>query len=805
MKFGWMKKVVAAALSGAMMFNLSAANAFAADDEGGKYVQDVFIAYGKTEKDAAKWLTDNGWEPVEGDFNAGKASFFDDNKLQNQNVAAVMGIKRTDDEHDAVTDMAVMNMKGGYSYAQYEDLVKQKKTEIDEFINNFQVVIDEFRANYNSEGSDFGKQRADLAYDMLNVFYEGDPEDPNAVHDTGMKLGDLFLAKTMQEGDENGGDLQQLILESSGASMLIVETLLALGSDPSEDTWLERASSLTGEDMATNLEKYVPEAAGQDVSDSVALQYLEQAFGDTAAALAEQWADIHDEMAWYESYSDANGLWQKNGESAEDYLARKTKFFEAQKNKDGSGDDQYRYNSAEILYNNLYMTPYEGEWGETMGDFFNPEDGSEYGEGEYFLPMAAALSPGQIASMDFLSLNMLLMIGFGDEEGFKNAMPDINEILGESEEMDIYTGVKREAFRNGVALTNEALMEQNAGRGAAYDKIWDNTGIVAITAYATAALSITAMIAGRVMMAKGLDFGLYNVPMIKSRIATAKAALAKAGGNQEIITAQTAELRMAQSDLKQAYKYATPTKMGIAGRWLLGVGGVLLIGAAIVKGVQLWKYYDRDMTPIPRMIVDESDIVTYITDDNGKPVLDENGNQKKNIDFNTYEYYEAVKCNRPEVGEIGDWQDGVKEYADHGCYDIADLNADMGQEWLALYTVKSENKGYPILADSLTMKYGKSGAKMPDGCSKTMHLFTYTSVLDLGDTAWAFNNDKKGVFFYWDEDTSAFPAPETASAFGAGSLALAGIGGLILGIGGSTLVMRPRRKKEESEEPATTA
>ena len=31
----------------------------------------------------------------------------------------------------------------------------------------------------------------------------------------------------------------------------------------------------------------------------------------------------------------------------------------------------------------------------------------------------------------------------------------------------------------------------------------------------------------------------------------------------------------------------------------------------------------------------------------------------------------------------------------------------MGQEWLALYTVKSKNKGNPILADTILLKYGK--------------------------------------------------------------------------------------------------
>ena len=79
-----------------------------------------------------------------------------------------------------------------------------------------------------------------------------------------------------------------------------------------------------------------------------------------------------------------------------------------------------------------------------------------------------------------------------------------------------------------------------------------------------------------------------------------------------------------------------------------------------------------------------------------------------------------------------------------------------------------------------------------------MHLFTYTNAVDLGDTAWAFNNDKKGVYFFWDEDTNAF-ATEAASAFSGGQLALAGFGGLILGIAGATLVLNKKRKEDEPE------
>ena len=810
MKNRWIRNALSWFLAGAMTLCLTAAagmpaTVWAEEKGGGKYVGDVFIAYGKTEEEAAKWLKDNGWEPVEGDFNAGKASFFDDNQVQDQNVAAVMGIKRTDEKKQAVTDMAVMNMTGGYSIADYESIVEEKKTEINEFLNNFQVVIDEYRANYNGEGSEFGKTRADLAYSMLNKFVDGGEGEEYAVNDTGMKLGDLFLAPTRQEGDEKGGDLQQIMLESSGPAMLVVEQFLALGADAGQQTWIERASGLTGEDLAKNIAAYVPEAEGQEVSDSAAVQYLSEAFGDTAAILSEQWSDVHEEMAWYEQYCDEHDLWPKDGEEEKDYLTRMDKYFADLSEKDAavSEEEQAHFMSARIFYNNLYEVPYAGDWGETMGDFFNPAGGEDYtGAEESFLPMAAALSAGQKASMDFLSLQSLLMIGFGDAEAYAAAMPDIDEIFDGVDQVSVYTGVNRAAFRSGVALTSEALMEQNAGNGNAYDKIWDNTGIVAISAYAAAAVSVPVMIAGGVMAAsKSITYTISaeEVKQLKETVEVYTNAMDTMKKtkipNLTLSEDQLSDLTSAQTKLNNSQRIHN-AGMSTAGRWMLGIGGVLLVGAAIVKGVQMWQYYERTMKPIPRMIVDESDVVTYLTDDNGKPLLDENGKQKKNIDFKTYEYYSAVKCNRPDIGEIGDWQDGVAEYKDHNCDDIADLNADMGQEWIALYTVKSQDKGDPILADSLTLQYGSKD--MPEGCSNGLHLFTYTNAVDLGDTAWAFNNAKEGVYFFWDADEKAF-AKEAASAFGTGQMALAGIGGLILGIAATTLVLTKKRRKDEPE------
>ena len=76
----------------------------------------------------------------------------------------------------ALSAFAEENTGGKYVsdvYIAYEDLLKDKKAEINEFINSFLPVLKEYRANYNGEGSAVGQKRAQLTYEMLNKFYDG--------------------------------------------------------------------------------------------------------------------------------------------------------------------------------------------------------------------------------------------------------------------------------------------------------------------------------------------------------------------------------------------------------------------------------------------------------------------------------------------------------------------------------------------------------------------------------------------------------------------------------------------------------
>ena len=755
----------------------------------GKYVQEVFIAYGKTEDEVRAWLTANGWEPVSGDFCAGKNSTWDDP------IAAVMGIKRTGDATDAITDMAVMNMTGGYSFPAYEKLLEKKQAQIDDFISTFLPVLEEYRDNYSGKGSAAGKERAGLVHKVLNKFYDGKPTDRYAKNDTGGKLGDLFLEKTRQEGNAAGADLQQIILESSGVAMMAIEQLLCLSADTGEQTWLERLSGLTGKDLAKNLSKYVPEAAGQNLASSAINTFLKERFGDTAKILAGQWSDIHAELVWYEGYCDAHELWPDEDESAESYKARLDAYFEPLKtNNEKQYDEDYdRFIDDSILYEDLYEAKYKGEWGDYLGDFFNPYNGKNYGaDADNFLTFAAAMSPGQRASVELLSLRSLLLIGMADGQGFERAKPDLDTLFGDAPELSVYEGVNRGIFRGGVALTSAAQMEENAGIGEAFEEMYDHYGLFSMMSTCAAIVGVPMFIAGIHAILKGRNF-IFTGNSAKISGLTEQLQNIKNFNAAWNITEKSPNYIKLEKQIaeEQARGYYETTKLGIHGRVMLGIGAVLMIGSALLRAYQLYEYYQHTFTPIPLMIVDEADIVTYTTDAEGNTV--------ENIDFDQYVYYEAVKCNRQEVGEISDWQSGVAQYAEQGCGDVADLNGDFGQEWLALYTVKSPKKGDPILADTLTLQYGSN--HQPKNCNEQLHFFCYTYAADLGDTAYSFNNEKNGIYFFWDSDPQAYDTPKTASAFTGGQLALSGAAGLLIGILGTTLALYPKRKKEDPVDP----
>ncbi|MBP0973008.1 MAG: hypothetical protein J5851_03780, partial [Oscillospiraceae bacterium] len=734
-------------------------------------------------------------------------------------TVAVMGIHRTGNASEAITDMAVMNMglteeqaqklgleaSVGYSFKDYEELVKEKKIEIDEFINSFLPAIREYRENYKN-GKGEAHQRAVLAHDMLNLYYDGEVDGRFARHDSGQKLGDLLLGDLMQEKNMSDsdyeamnandrvkyGDLQQIILEGSVFTVTSMEQLIGLSTDTDEGGWLARLSDLSGVDLANHIEYVLPEKAGQNLSRSAAQNELDLRFGDYAKKLSSGYYAVSSDLMFVQTYLEENELLQGDNEKDEDYYFRVMEHFGTViEEADAEGEEltTATREGAEAytlfpVYVETKQTDYEGEWGDTLYDFFLPEDGENYSSYSNFIPFAASLSDGQRASISFLTLTDLIKFGC-DAEGAVSAVREkIADQVNTQQEVDVYTGVNRAIFRDGmVALTNRAMME--AAQRNPFDDHTESTDFFSWNN----SISLTCMIGGTILMVAGIVAAKLSKVTVEVVTKTDKVWVIDP---VKMATSQSespwVEVTIKETATRTAYSGGL-----YAGCVVAAIGAALAIYGAVTTGIELSKkrkvYQERNFTMIPYYIVDEADIVSYTTDANGV--------EKKNIEFDQYVYYEAVKCNRQDYSRVEDPQNGVNHYNEWGCGDLADLNCDTGKQWLALYTVKSPKKGDPILADSLKLQTGSN--KLPINCNGGLHLFTYDSYVDIADEAYCYEPGKK-LYFFWKSSG----ASETSSVFSTGIAALAGVAGLVVGALGTATIMMSKKKKE-TDTTATTA
>ena len=183
-------------------------------------------------------------------------------------------------------------------------------------------------------------------------------------------------------------------------------------------------------------------------------------------------------------------------------------------------------------------------------------------------------------------------------------------------------------------------------------------------------------------------------------------------------------------------------------------------------------YYNVEMTPMPNFIVDEKDIIGY------------NKNGEKIVLKNQSAYYKAVECNRGANDEF---------YGVLGT--LADLNGDVGKQWLALYSVKKDLME-PILASSLKVVIGN--AQIPAGYETGIHMFGSDAAFNLNSSLYDWNNDAPSVYVYFQTDDTV--ASSTGTIFTAGTIALSGGAGIALGAVVTALIMRKKKKTAVAAE-----
>ena len=771
-------ETIIAVILAMLLMTIMPAQVFA--DSMPEYISEVKVFYDNVDgAEGYTILCDANGNPVDLNQNAGGGWGSKGEK------AVYLGYKTTTDAKDAITDLALMNMKGGYSVEDYKALMDtQLHSQIIPFVESFLSAIREYRENYASSNPG-NKQRADYVHDMLNKLTDDDCG--------GAGLGDLLLNKTkyemgidaynklspadkektspyemsnkvydaLSENERNEhADILTIIAQSNGKATLLIETLLVRASDTNDSNWLERFAGLTYDDMI-EMTGYVPTDAERELS---------KLYDDDANEIMEKWDDFRNVLLNYDKDVETLENFDEDeinsALEAIDSLTENTPKDEADRILDEYSQAQEKLSgfTKSLRRVALHDLLDEQTYGDsTMLEFFTRESAEVYDDITSVYPLVAAFSAGQRAGLEFVSLEELFMICFTDPEGYNDDSVDALEAIS------VYTGVDRAIYdEGGVALTSDSLRKDAAA---------------AVTVNDDGKLSNLSI---AMMVVSGVTFGGILVSVGTIMGSTYRYNRLFDIGHNVMCGAENISRLRSFSGFTEFYRsggtidkfidnyYETVVaRNAVCTRLAIGFTVAFVIFSAITV-VLTWQdmkeYYKVDFTPIPNYMVDEKDIVSY------------NSKGEMIVLKNQSAYYKAVECNRTANAEF---------YGVLGTK--ADMNGDVGKQWLALYSNKNE-LGQPILAGSLTAVVGSTD--IPSGYTTGIHMFGSDAAFHLNTGLYDWNNSAPAVFVYYRTDDSK--ASTAGTTFTGGTLALTGGAGLAIGALVTAFAMKPKKKGTEA-------
>ena len=759
-----------------------------------KYISAVKVYEGNcdaAESEGYKILSDEKGKPI--DLNQGSGST-DIGAKGNKKV--YLGYKTTTDRKDAITDLALMNMKGGYDTAEYDKLMEgQMSQQIVPFVESFLAAIKEYRVNYNSSKPE-NKARAQFAYDVLNKLTDDDCG--------GAGLGELFLNETVyelakpewdalsdkdkektsfyeinnkvrdslpEEEKNKHADILTIIAQSNGKATLMIQNLLTRAADDNEDTWLDRFEGTTYKDLL--------DLAGGANTD--AMKALDKKYEDDAKKLLDMWDAFRDCLDSYDGYVAKVEAFDEKAASEE--IAH-CQFLLEQLHPEYNKEEYSEFFNEYIAVRNQireittysqfiaihdYLDSVEYEEG-TLLDFFMKEKSEISADLTVLYPLIASLSKGQRAGLEFLSLKELFAVALTDEAGYADI--DCDEI----DEISIYDGVDRNIYKKGgVALTSDAM------RADALAKMNQDNGMLSPWTIAMIVLTSTTFVA---FTSTAISLGImkYDISSCTKQAGSLSndiKPLSKGLADDEIGELETL---FTNEDIAKGNKIdALETQAATANSSLckglaVGLGVAVIVLTAVTAYLtynDMKAYYNVDFTPIPHYMVDEKDITVT------------NENNEKIVIKNQSAYYKAVESNRKK---------GDAYFKNIGT--CADMNGCVNPQWLALYAAKNEALG-PILANSLKVVTGST--EVPQGYDTGIHMFGEKAAFNLNDGDFCWNQSAKSIMVYYKVDKAAASSASTAgSNFTTGTLALAGVAGLAVGALATALGMKSTGKKKKA-------
>ena len=387
-----MKKIISLLLIVATLLTTFSISVSAATTE--EFISEVALIYKDSVEDAKKAIEGTDWKLFEQDLNPKADYMFDD--------GVYLIYKTSTNVEDAITDLRVMDMYGGFSISSYEKQLEASREEYKKNVQEIRTIAAEFKALYEA-----GDAMAALAYRQLN--YYKDVKTTNGT-ETDMLMGDFFL--NMPTDDLI---VVQVLLEGNSLVVSNLFTLLAIG--------LSNSSNSLDKRVADNY------AIRDTLSD--------EACYDNAIALVEPLNKVAAKIKQYDTLKDKYALEDGSMTEAEYEFIREVGAVAALSESIKLGD----ITLADMLR--------KGEW--TYKDLY---------------PIVASFSAGQLSLIKMGAFEILLThanpsSSIEDLTELVDAVEaKMIEKDGYIKPIDLYIGVDRSIFNGSFAMTSAAERQQ---------------------------------------------------------------------------------------------------------------------------------------------------------------------------------------------------------------------------------------------------------------------------------------------------------------------------------------------------------
>ena len=366
-----------------------------------QFLSEVALVYKDSVEEAQAAIAGTDWKLFNKDLNANADAVFDD--------GVYLIYKTSTNVEDAITDLRVMDMYGGYSTTNYKQQLEKSRSQYMKAITNLRVAADEFKTLYKA-----GDDMAELAYRQMN--YYQDIKTTNGT-ETDMKMGDFFL--NMPEDNK----VVQVFMEGNSLITSNLVSLIAVG-----------ISGASGTTLSTRIaEKY-------EIKDTLS----DLDYHDDATELSKSFDKLKTKLVRYDSLKEQYNL-----------------------DDDEMSDDEYSFVSDYATVADLLTTITLGE--QTLADFIR---GTWETKDLYPIIAAFTSGQKALVKMGQLETVLKYNSPSKPIEELTSAVEEIEAEMkdenGNLPTYDVYEGVDREIFKGDFAMTNAAERQQ-----ALTGKTWD--------------------------------------------------------------------------------------------------------------------------------------------------------------------------------------------------------------------------------------------------------------------------------------------------------------------------------------------